>query len=64
MIPNDQPLRKQMIDRMLNDIMKDPNTRDLSKWEEDFVSSVYDQFIDKGNLSQKQCEILERIYDK
>lgn len=35
----------------------------LSKWEEDFVLSIRERF-DEGrfNLSEKQAEILERIY--
>lgn len=37
--------------------------RDLSKWEEDFCQSIRERF-DAGrfNLSEKQAEILERIY--
>lgn len=35
---------------------------DLSEWEDDFVSSVRQQFENKGDLSDKQFEILERIY--
>jgi len=34
----------------------------LSKWEEDFVESVKEQFTKRGSLSEKQLEILERIY--
>jgi hypothetical protein len=36
----------------------------LTKWEEDFILSVEEQFLVKENLSNRQCEILERIYDK
>lgn len=35
---------------------------DLSEWEDNFVSSVRQQFENKGDLSDKQFEILERIY--
>lgn len=62
MIPNDQPARGQMIAQMLSVLIK-PNA-DLTKWEQDFIDSINDQFESKGNLSDKQCEILERIYDK
>lgn len=41
-------------------------TRDLSAWEEGFVSNVCEQCGD-GNtsrLTEKQVEVLERIYGK
>lgn len=34
----------------------------LSKWEQDFVESLREQFTQRGRLSEKQLEILERIY--
>jgi uncharacterized membrane-anchored protein len=36
----------------------------LSKWEQGFVASVSDQFYRTGSLSEKQCEVLEKIYLK
>ncbi len=36
--------------------------RNLSKWEEDFMESITDQFAISGSISDKQEEILERIY--
>lgn len=64
MIPNDQPERGQMIKRML-DVLLDESCRiDLTKWESDFIFSLNDQFEKRRNLSNRQCEILERIYDK
>lgn len=36
--------------------------KSLSKWEEDFVESVSEQFERRGSLSDRQAEILERIY--
>lgn len=35
----------------------------LTKWEEDFIASIRDRF-DRGwtTLSERQAEILERIY--
>lgn len=36
--------------------------RNLTKWEEDFITSVYDQWERSGFLSERQLEILERIY--
>lgn len=34
----------------------------LTKWEEDFVESIADQFDSRGTISDRQEEILERIY--
>lgn len=66
MIPNDQPLRKQTIERMLDVCATDAHltSNDLTKWECDFIDSISEQFETKGDLSTKQCEILEKIYDK
>lgn len=62
MIPNDEPERGQMIKRMLNVLID--KTDDMTKWECDFIESIYEQFSNNNRLSNKQCEILERIYDK
>lgn len=34
----------------------------LTKWELDFMESVSEQFLEKNWISNKQEEILERIY--
>jgi len=34
----------------------------LTKWEEMFVESVEDQFKRKGSITDRQEEILEKIY--
>jgi len=36
--------------------------RGLTKWEEDFMESIADQFEERGSISDRQEEILERIY--
>jgi uncharacterized membrane-anchored protein len=36
--------------------------RGLTKWEQDFIESISEQFAERGSLSDKQEEILERIY--
>ncbi len=36
--------------------------KELTKWEEDFIESITEQFAKRGSLSDKQEEILERIY--
>lgn len=38
------------------------NSHKLSTWEIDFFNSVSDQFAVSGTVSDKQEEILERIY--
>ncbi len=40
------------------------NTEKLNDWENSFVESVSDQLDRKGFISEKQEEILERIYCK
>jgi len=67
MIPHSQPEREQMIRRMISKVMDDidaENDMHLTKWEVDFIRSVNSQFVRKLNLSDSQCDILERIYDK
>lgn len=42
-------------------------TNDITPWENDFLSSVVDQYRKEKNsssLSAKQVEIVERIYNK
>lgn len=34
----------------------------LTKWEEDFIESVTEQLSERGHLSERQMEIVERIY--
>ena len=36
--------------------------RNLTKWEEDFVAAVSESLSARGLLSERQVEILERIY--
>lgn len=65
MIPHDQPLRKETIEKMLrvcNDEIGNGVLTD--KWESDFIESIASQFEKKSDLTDSQCEILERIYDK
>ena len=37
---------------------------DLPEWEQKFLASVRQQFAKKGELSVKQYQALERIYEK
>jgi len=36
--------------------------KELTSWEEGFISSIRDQFDRRGTLSERQAEILEKIY--
>lgn len=38
--------------------------RGLTKWEEDFMESITEQFEERGSISDRQEEILERIYSE
>jgi uncharacterized protein (UPF0305 family) len=62
MIPNDLQERQKIIDRMMRVCTDKIN--ELSKWETDFILSIETQYETKGNLTDRQCEILEKIYDK
>jgi len=43
------------------DALESPK-HELTKWEDDFVVFVEEQFNARGSISDKQEEILERIY--
>jgi hypothetical protein len=53
-------LTDQAIDYILDGIEMD----DLSEWEASFVESISDQWTRKRWLSDKQKEVLGRIWDK
>ena len=55
--PDDQTLWRSWIDACLTEA-----TKPLSKWEQDFLQSISDDLTFKGSLSEKQVEVLERIY--
>jgi hypothetical protein len=40
----------------------DTPAKELTKWETDFVASITEQFETRKSLSDRQFEILERIY--
>lgn len=37
---------------------------ELTKWEQDFVESVKEQWEDRGELTDRQLEYLEKIWMK
>lgn len=57
---NKTPKTKEIIAHFIHEL--ESPYKPLSKWEEDFLSSISDQFDRKGTLSDKQFEILEKIY--
>lgn len=46
----------KMVDKIQNE------GRNLTDWEKNFVQSCVNQYKRKGSLSERQVEILERIY--
>lgn len=52
--------KKKLAEEWLKKI--DEDAVNLTKWEEDFIASIKNQFEKRGSLSEKQMEILERIY--
>jgi len=52
----------QIIEDWINQV--NDEGRNLSKWELDFMESITDQFERKNWISDKQEEILERIYSE
>ena len=41
-----------------------PRKRTFNKWERDFLESVREQFDERGRLSDRQEQVLMRLYDK
>ena len=52
--------RQQQISYMLNHCAD--FTERLTEWERQFLESVTDQFEQRGDLSNKQVEVVEKIY--
>lgn len=54
------PQTKEIIEHFLKEL-ENP-AKELSQWEMNFIISIADQFSRKGTLSERQFEILEKIY--
>lgn len=63
MIPSDIAERRKMIEYMIEGCCNFFDEK-LSTWEQEFIISIHGQFKTKQNLSDRQCEILEKIYTK
>jgi hypothetical protein len=55
-----QELTDQAIDYIINGI----DTDQLTDWEQSFIESVSDQWLRNRRLSDKQKEVLGKIWDK
>lgn len=51
---------KEQLKRFVDEIQSSDS--ELSKWEESFLESVAEQLDKWGRLSDRQVEILDRIY--
>lgn len=51
---------KKVIQSWIDDVIN--VGRGLTKWENEFIADIDQQFRESGSLSPKQEEILERIY--
>ena len=51
---------REVLKRFIETIQEDGVN--VTKWEEDFLESVAEQLELRGSLSEKQIEILDRIY--
>lgn len=62
MINEPTPKTKEQIAFMIDSL--GVPIKSLTPWEEQFLESVSDQFDRSSSLSDKQFEILERIYSE
>jgi len=51
---------REILDTWIEEIQA--HGRGLTKWEAEFVDSIAGQLQERGSLSGRQIEILERIY--
>lgn len=56
--------RRLQIDSMLERVDDYFDDSLVTDWERNFIESISEQFDNRGDLSDKQVEILERIYYK
>jgi CO dehydrogenase/acetyl-CoA synthase beta subunit len=52
--------KKQLVERMLESLERP--VKELTKWELGFVESLTEQWTTKEWISDRQMEILEKIY--
>ena len=61
-IEQDPVKRSQRIRFMLD--FAESHINKCTQWEQNFIESISDQFGNSGKLSDKQFEILDKIFDK
>ena len=50
---------------MIDDCLKTKSREDrLTEWEAEFLDSIETQMVSKNTISQKQIDVLERIWEK
>lgn len=54
------PQTPEIIEHFLSEL--EHPYKELTEWEDNFIISIRDQFNRKRSLSDRQFEILERIY--
>ena len=59
-MPPPRTEKQILIDQMLQ-ALESPS-KELTKWEENFLESISEQYQTRGTLSDRQVEVLDRIY--
>lgn len=54
------PETRQLVGHMFK-VLENP-VRRLTEWELEFLDSTREQFEDRGSLSERQLDVLNRIY--
>lgn len=56
----DEDAEKETLKEMIADL--ETPSRELTKWEEEFVASILEQINEGRKLSERQREVLRRIH--
>lgn len=61
-----QDVEKEELEKILNDCCREAQASNscFSDWEQDFIESINDQYSERGFLTDRQIEILERTWNK
>lgn len=59
---NQEDIRIANLINHMFEALEETDDENLTKWEQDFIASIQEQWSESGRLSVKQREILERIY--
>lgn len=61
-MPPSKTPQQELIEEMLNKL--DTPSKELTKWEENFLESINEQYQQRGSLSERQFDVLDRIYSE